>query len=282
LTEEAQATEGEAQEAPAPKLGTPEYDQAMAEKFRAAKGGNSPFEAPTADLQVAKVDAPARPDNVPEKFWDAERGAVNTDALLKSYGELEGRQSKAPEVQAQETEAAAQEAVTKAGLNYETLAVKIAQTGKVDDADYAALGAAGITKDVVDSYIELVSYKASAEAEKAIAYVGGQEATDKLMKWAAANIPESEGAELNKLLAGPNWRVAIDAIKARQGSSSPTRNDPKIITGGSPAPGVTGFAARADMIAAMSDPRYMDRTSKGEKYRAEVARKAQVSAWNRK
>jgi hypothetical protein len=193
LTEAAQATGGEAQEAPAPKLGTPEYDQAMAEKFRAAKDSNSPFEAPTADLQVAKVDAPARPDNVPEKFWDAERGAVNTEALLKSYGELEGRQSKAQEVQSQETEAAAQEAVTKAGLNYETLAVKIAQTGKVDDADYAALGAAGITKDVVDSYIELVSYKAAAEAEKAIAYVGGQEATDKLMKWAAANIPESEG-----------------------------------------------------------------------------------------
>ncbi len=31
---------------------------------------------------------PQRPDNVPEKFWDAEKGAVNTDALLKGYSEL--------------------------------------------------------------------------------------------------------------------------------------------------------------------------------------------------
>lgn len=38
-----------------------------------------------------------RPDNVPEKFWDAEKGAVNVDAVLKSYGELEKSLTKAKE-----------------------------------------------------------------------------------------------------------------------------------------------------------------------------------------
>jgi hypothetical protein len=32
---------------------------------------------------------PARPAGVPEKFWDADSGAMRTDALLKSYMELE-------------------------------------------------------------------------------------------------------------------------------------------------------------------------------------------------
>ena len=32
-----------------------------------------------------------RPDHVPEKFWDADAGSVRTDALIKSYGELERR-----------------------------------------------------------------------------------------------------------------------------------------------------------------------------------------------
>ena len=32
-----------------------------------------------------------RPDNVPEKFWDAAAGSVRTDALLRSYLELERR-----------------------------------------------------------------------------------------------------------------------------------------------------------------------------------------------
>ena len=33
--------------------------------------------------------SPARPAGVPEKFWDAESGALRTEALLKSYLELE-------------------------------------------------------------------------------------------------------------------------------------------------------------------------------------------------
>ena len=33
--------------------------------------------------------APQRPDDVPEKFWDAAAGSQRTDALLKSYRELE-------------------------------------------------------------------------------------------------------------------------------------------------------------------------------------------------
>lgn len=42
------------------------------------------------DDPLAATKVPA-PDGVPEKFWDAEKGAVNTEALLKSYAELEKR-----------------------------------------------------------------------------------------------------------------------------------------------------------------------------------------------
>lgn len=41
------------------------------------------------DLVEQVQEPPARPDGVPEKFWDREAGAVRTDALLKSYVELE-------------------------------------------------------------------------------------------------------------------------------------------------------------------------------------------------
>lgn len=34
------------------------------------------------------VDAPVRPDYVPENFWDAEKGEVNIKGLTKSYAEL--------------------------------------------------------------------------------------------------------------------------------------------------------------------------------------------------
>ncbi len=39
------------------------------------------------------ADTKARPGDVPEKFWDAERGELRVDALVKSYRELERRLS---------------------------------------------------------------------------------------------------------------------------------------------------------------------------------------------
>jgi hypothetical protein len=45
--------------------------------------------APDAEAATAQVPATSRPAGVPEKFWDATAGAVRTEALLKSYLELE-------------------------------------------------------------------------------------------------------------------------------------------------------------------------------------------------
>jgi len=89
--------------------GSPEHEAAMialAEKSNVrirvsdATSGQSQF----LDMAPAKVETtaaitpeqkPVRPDNVPEKFWNAEKGVVNTEALLKSYGEAETALSKA-------------------------------------------------------------------------------------------------------------------------------------------------------------------------------------------
>jgi hypothetical protein len=49
------------------------------------------------DAAIADTDAdkkPPRPEEIPEKFWDAERGEVRVDALIKSYRELERAMSR--------------------------------------------------------------------------------------------------------------------------------------------------------------------------------------------
>lgn len=53
--------------------------------------------APQGDPASTENQAPVRPDNVPEKFWNAETGTVNTEALLASYTELEKTRSKPQE-----------------------------------------------------------------------------------------------------------------------------------------------------------------------------------------
>lgn len=44
-------------------------------------------------LETAPAATAARPDDIPEKFWDAEQGTVRIEALLKSYLALEKRLS---------------------------------------------------------------------------------------------------------------------------------------------------------------------------------------------
>jgi hypothetical protein len=45
--------------------------------------------APEADSDAAHQPKPSRPAGVPEKFWDGETACIRTDALLKSYLEIE-------------------------------------------------------------------------------------------------------------------------------------------------------------------------------------------------
>lgn len=45
--------------------------------------------APEANSETAHQPKPSRPTGVPEKFWDGEAACVRTDALLKSYLEIE-------------------------------------------------------------------------------------------------------------------------------------------------------------------------------------------------
>lgn len=55
-----------------------------------AAEGENPSAAPDATATAAE-SAEVRPADVPEKFWDAEAGCIRTDALLRSYVELERR-----------------------------------------------------------------------------------------------------------------------------------------------------------------------------------------------
>jgi len=50
--------------------------------------------AAEASEPLVSSEIATRPDDIPEKFWDQEAGAIRTDALLQSYRELERRLSR--------------------------------------------------------------------------------------------------------------------------------------------------------------------------------------------
>jgi hypothetical protein len=285
-------------EAKAPVPGSPEYDTAMAAKFRdsasvvdsglLAAFGDPADPAAPAVVAAAAEGKPARPENVPEKFWDAATGTVRTDELLKSYTELEKGKpvaaAAAPVVPDPNAPAAeVTNAVKAAGLDLATLGQKIASGGNIDEADYAALEKIGFDRSVVEGIVAGQAVANAAGLQAAYTYAGGEQATNDLMAWAGTSLPDDQKAAYNQMLEGPNWKVALDTLKALKASANPSAGEPSLaavvpIGGGA---STVGYQTEAEMHLAMRDPRYFKQDPVGEAFRRDVQQKVLHAAYRR-
>lgn len=282
----------------APVPGSPEYDAAMAARFRESQSTIT-ADSGLENLVPETPAAPTRPDDVPEKFWDAATGQVNVAALLKSYTELEKGRSQAPgadkttpvqiDAQAAQQSGDAQAAVEQAGLDWDALGNKIAATGTIEATDYEALAKIGVPKNVVDGYITSVQNSIAAQRSAAEAYVGGSQdpaenaaKTQELLDWAAQTLTPEEITGYNQMLNGPQWKVALDTLKTRQAQTNPASKEPKLLGVKSAGQGTTvGYQTEAEMHADMRNPLYHENSPKGEQFRAEVANKVRLASYRR-
>ena len=255
-----------------PQPGTEEYNAMMAARYREMSG---------------RSDPPARPEQVPEKFWNAEKGEVNVDALLKSYGELERTRSTtteppkpdpaAPPKIPENADDAAKQAVENAGLDWGKLETKLTETGTLEESDFEALVKGGVPKSIIDNYLELVKDASQRQTELAHQHVGGEEKMNELLGWAAKNLSPTEIATYNKMLATRDgWKPALDVISAKMAAASKTAGEPTLHggTGGSSATG--GYRSRAEMSKDMASPQYQTDPA----FRAQVAQKMSVSTFD--
>lgn len=72
----------------------------------------------------------------------------------------------------EEMDKAAQETAKAAGLDYEALTAKFTKTGKIDDADYAAFAKIGITRAIVDQFIDNAKAVGKSSGDALLAEVG--------------------------------------------------------------------------------------------------------------
>lgn len=283
-------TEAGADKAPVP--GSPEYDAAMAALGRQSRENIDPTLAAEFGKDDKAGEKPTKPENVPDKFWDAEKGVVRTDELLKSYAELEKGKTPSADPNAKpdadpnaKPDAAAQTAVEQAGLKWDDLGAKIASQGKLDDTDYEKLAKVGIPKEAVDEFIGLRQSAQDRATLDAVSYVGGtgdqakdQAAWEELAGWAKANLPKDQIDGYNKMLASPNWKVAVDTLKTLKGRAG--GNEPNLL-GGRQAQGgsVIGYQSQDEQRADMRNELYNQNTPAGAAFRAQVQEKTRLAAW---
>ena len=255
-------------ESAAPEVGTPEYDAAMIAK---ADGGQASTTPP----------APAdRPEWLPEKFSTPEDMARAYAELEKRMGS-EGGQKAAQEGRTPETETpsgdpadAAKAAVESAGLDMASLEQKVVSKGALDDGDYAALEAKGISRDMVDRYIAGQQAMAEAITNRVADSVGGWDAMQGALQWAAeGGITPEEAAAFNRQVEGADeagLKLAMAGLMARYNAAEGVQ--PRLM-GGSAATDGGGFRSSNELVKAMSDPRYNNDPA----YTADVHKKLERS-----
>jgi hypothetical protein len=237
--------------------GSEEHDALMVEKFQ-QQTGTKPEEQET----------PERPSWLPEKFATPEDFAA-------SYAELERKQStETPAPKAGEADAA-REAVTAAGLDFDSFGTEFTEKGELSEESYTALAEKGLGREIVDAYIEGQQAKADLFRAEVLLSVGGEKSYEDISTWAATNLTDAELTAYNDQVEGANLtaaKMAVQGLKARYEAAN--GEEPQLLNGETGGNSVEVFRSTAELTAAMRDPRY----KKDSAYRADVERKLAKSS----
>lgn len=205
---------------------------------------------------------PLRPAEVPEKFWDASKGELRTDALLKSYGELERRLAQKlapPALDATAEEVARFREAMGVPLCPEDYSIQAPCEECCNDLEVnAALHAAHFTNPQAQLVYDLAAqkllpllaeaaaqYEADRQREKLVAHFGGEErfrqVAGQLSGWGQANLPPAVYQALSGTAEGV---LALEQMMHR----------PEPMLGRETS--MPTAATEAELRAMMRDPRY--------------------------
>ena len=231
----------------------PAHVAAMLAKVDGANTAPLTATAPAGETTPATATS-ERPAWLPEGFNTPEELAAAYAAATTS----KAASSETPEAATAATEAATA-AVAKANLDMTALENKVASNGKLDDSDYEALEASGITRQMVDSYIQGQQALGEALQQRVQAHVGGKEAFDSVMEWAAGGgLTVAEAKAFNEIVdtgSEASVLMALDGLKAKYAAAG--QQTPQLLGGGRPNTQVTGvYTSTRQLMNDMADPRY--------------------------
>ena len=205
----------------------------------------------------------------------------SVEDLAASYKELEGKlgtvteeeqpQTEEEQPETNNTEFNAEElygdglasVLEEVGIDPQEISNRFQESGEITEDDYTKLGEAGFSKQVIDTYLDGIRGSATAEDIATTQIqgikdsIGGDENYGKMVSWAIENLPANEVKEFNSLTETAN----ATAIKfAVQGLYSQYNNamgvEPNLVSGKASSSGPTPYRSRAEVVTAMSDPRY--------------------------
>ena len=206
----------------------------------------------------------------------------SVEDLAASYKELEGKlgqvtEEDQPQTEEEQTETTEPEfnaeefygdglasVLEEVGIDPQEISQRFQDNDEISEDDYTKLGEAGFSKQVIDTYLDGLRGVSGATGEDTSAQIqgikdsiGGDDNYGKMVAWAIDNLPAEEVKEFNTLTETAN----ATAIKfAVQGLYSQYNNamgvEPNLVSGKASSSGPTPYRSTAEVVTAMSDPRY--------------------------
>lgn len=261
-----------------------EHQLSMLEKDVAVRDGD---DAITFKQLEAEQEAAAEEDDTVDEETEGEEPEVEDNGEDHEFVELGDTPKELTEsVQAlSDNEAAFDDMVSSAieagkvtAEDITAIKAEYAKDGKLSDASFAKLEEAGYTKRFVESFIRGQEAMAEQYAAGIVRYAGGAEQFNRVLSHLQTNDPSTkdalEAAIVRKdvatakailNLAGKTMGKAVGIKPAR---TLTTQGKPVAST---PKAAAEGFESKADMIKAMSDPRYLRDAAYTNSVRAKVA-----------
>jgi hypothetical protein len=260
-------------------------------------GPDAPSKAP------AKPETPVeRPAHIPEKFW--KDGKIDTEGWSKSYSELEKKQStqkpandppkpasgekpedkkvdEKPKDETLQVDKPVDEiyvpGITKS--QSEQFSKEFLESGQLSDASYEALAKAGYPRAAVDAHIRGIQAEQGQQQtviSEMKALAGGDEGYSAMSEWMTAELTDTELQEYNEAVNSGKKGVIKAAVQGMASRYKEAVGSAPNLLGGSNNSTQAGerFESRAEVSAAMRDPRYKT----DEAYRQRVAQKLSRSS----
>lgn len=213
-----------------------------------------------------------RPEHIPEKFWDADKGEARWDDLAKSYAELEKSASaKKTDEAAEDPEADTKETAKierkdqdkpegEAEANPLTVAVeemaKAYESGEVTDDHIKAVEDLGLPRNVIDTYLAGVKALETLALNEVHAAAGGADSFKAAQDWAAEKLSDQDLDYYNAGVADPAKRTqTVEWLMAKFKAARPSEGR---LVEGRPSTDTSGdvFRSQAQVTEAMASQQY--------------------------
>jgi hypothetical protein len=231
-------------------------------------------------------DTEDRPEALPEKFKSVEDLAKAYSELEKKLGqpkqpeeikEDENKQSDSKEPEDGEKTDEKPEDQTEAPKTHDLskFSEEWVEKGELSENSYKELQKLGYPQEFVDTYIEGFQAIQDRQVGEVYKTVGGEDNYKAMTEWASANLPENEVASYDNIITGSDpsqTKLAVKGLWAQYTEAN--GKQPKLIGGSqSGVSSVTPFRSTAEVVKAMSDPRY----SNDSAYRKDVEKRLEFS-----